>query len=783
MSGSSFWNLGSWESISAIIGGLLSLITAIIGVYKYTRKPRRKTIISTAKPDIAYFTDRIEITKEIFEQLQHSNEGKLFQIFGPPGVGKTEFAKLVNMAVNYNCLTQDEEDFISLTGYKKEINVQAFFITFEDESTYQMAVKQVFELLSIEEEPGVSYPLTAQMIAEKIRKKKRTIFIFDDIKNYDEKDKFHELFMEVNGKLKELNSNSQCIFMLFYSGLVERRELNNSNVRTSDMHNFKKHYMVEYLKKKKVLLNEEYNDRLFSLTKGNIHTLSLIADQYNANKSNNEESFTINFNHVIDIFYQSLSDEEINLFKIILALCVSKNEVSIETLALVSTSSVTTVNQQIKKLELAGLVRKNKTPSCSVTESLFIPAINKEFEYIQTLQNRILNLVQKNEVGVEHVVVHEFIQSITTDIKARKIIHTLKINNEAKNYTATLRIRYLLTNVSLLNEQIEEFKEKDGQVFCEKLSYYIAEALTGYGAYKEAIEEIETNTNYNILRLGTVTEENFNVVFLLGNLYHLQNEYTKAIEHFKTMIGSTPIEQSLKYKSKCYWGIAHCYRHMGLLDQAIDFYKESIKLCEIDKVQTKDVYIKCMNEINSIFFYRNEEQPYSFNTIDVLITEENSVADLSTNKYKAIEYGIKGDFDKGISLIDKTIKIYEKKSERLQFNLYFEKGELLRRKKDFEQSIEYFKKSLNASLLNGDKNIELYSSLGILSVELKTGLHYFTDSKEKQYQLLEHCLELCKDNDENVCFVLGKQHVQEILNTLNNKEENSNSYDQMLPLF
>ncbi|WP_434751467.1 tetratricopeptide repeat protein [Paenibacillus amylolyticus] len=777
---SSLWNLGSWANAFTIIGVCIPLITAIIGVSKYIKKTKRKTIFSDSKPDIAYFTDRIEITKDIFEELQSSNGRQMFQIFGPPGVGRTEFAKLINMAVNYNCQTQDEENFINSTGYKKELNVQAFFITCEDESSYQMAVKQIFELLLIDREPGLSYALTAHLIAKKIRNKKRTVFIFDDIKNYDEKDKFYKLCNEIIGKLKKMNLNSQCIFMLFYSGAVERKEINNSNIRTSDILNFEKDYMIEYLDKKNISLNDTDNDKLFSLTNGNIHTLSLIADKYNAD-INNEKMNSINWEHVTDIFYQDINDDEKRLFRCILSLSISKNEVSRKMLESLNDSAPDTIRKQLDKLVIEGLLRKNKNFSYSVTEALLLPSINKEIEYIQYFQNKILDLVQQQKLFVEHKIVHEFIQSIETDVKAKHIINTLKINNDAKDYTATLRIRYLFKNVFVLKEQIEHHNEVDSVLFFEKLSYYIAEALTGYGAYQDAIEEIEMNTNHSIVRPDTVSSDNFDIVFLLGNLYHLQNEYAKAIEHFKKMIDSTHVRQSLKYKSKCYWAVAHCYRHMGLLDLAIDFYKESIEICKIDTVQTRDIYIKCMNEMNNIFFYRNEKQPFSFNTIDSFIKEENSVADLSTNKYKAIEHGIQGNFDKGIHLLEKTIKIYEKKSERLQFNLYFEMGELLRRKKDFKQSIDYFKKSLDASLLNGDKNIELYSSLGILSVELETKQHHFTNSKDEQYQLLEHCLGLCKDKDENVCFELGKQHVGTILNILNNKEPSL--YDKMLPLF
>ncbi|MGE6666748.1 tetratricopeptide repeat protein [Paenibacillus xylanexedens] len=773
MLANSFWDLDSWAKIFSIIA---VLIPALLALYKYIKRKKKKIIVSNVKPNIAYFTDRIAISKEIFEELQRSNEGRMFQIFGSPGVGKTEFAKLINMAVNYNCQTKDEEDFIGSIGYKKEKNVQAFFIRCENENTYQTAVKNIFELLLINENADINRTSAAHFIIDKIRKKKKTLFIFDDIKKYDEQDEFCNLWSEITGGLKKLNPNSECTFMLFYSGLLDVKESNNKSIKISSIKNFEKKYMIEYLNKRNISLNSKEYEKLFALTKGNIQILSKVADKYN-----NGESFEINYNKlndITDLFYKYITEDEELLFKNILSLCISKNEIDINMLRTLTSSPTTLLINQFNKLQTVGLIRKNNNSSFSVTEALLVPAIDKEYLFITLNQNIIMDLVQQTKLIVGNEIVHELIQPMKTDAKLIQILDTLKKNSDSKNFTATLRISYLLKNVPKLKEQIEEI---DRGSFYEKLIYFVADALIGYGAYKEATEEIKTNTNYYVLRPATVTSENFDVIFLLGNLFHLQNQYTKAIEHFKIMSESENVKESLYYKSKCYWGIAHCYRHIGNLDQAIDYYENSITICELDTVQTKAIYIKCMNELNNIFFYRNEKQPFSFDHIDALIEEKNSVADLSTNKYKAIEQGMKGNFDNAIKLIDETIKIYEKKSERLQFNLLFEKGELLRRKKDFKQSIEYFKKSLDNSLINGDKNIELYSNLGILSVEFECNTHYFTKSKEEQFKLLEHCLELCQNEEEDVCFELGKQHVVEMRDILNAK--GPSFYSRILPLF
>lgn len=761
-----FADLDDWVKIVTILGGFITIISALIVLHKYIKgKRNNKILVSNAKPNITYFTDRVEVSKEIFESLQNINGQRLFQIYGPPGGGKTEFAKLINMAVNYNCQDKDEEDFIELIGYKKEKSIQAFLIKCENKDSYIKAIKTIFELLMITENSEINTTNAAHLIIEKIKKRKKTVFIFDEINNFEDEDKFSELWHEITYGLKKINQNLDCSFIIFYSGLLDKK-----NPKMPSITNFDKEIMIEYLKKRNIFIDDIEYDKLFNLTKGNVQLLSILADKYN--ESNNFFLDNTEMNSILDFFYRELSEEEKTLFELGVSLSVPENEFSIDNLIELSGIPIKDINIYLNKLEKFMLISKNENFTYSILESLLLPAINRSYNSIRFYQKKIKD---------QHQILRELFQ-LTQNSNMKNLLYSLKVKSDNKNYTATLRINYLLENVPQLKRQLETI---DDGSFYDNLTYFIADALIGNGAYKEAQKIVEDNGNY-IFRPENVTSENFDRIFLLGNLFHLQNQYEEAIDHFNAIIQCEYVQNSVYSLSKCLWAIAHCYRHMGKLDQAIDYYEDAIKVCKHNSMLTRVTFIKCMNEENSIFFYKNKQNPYSFeNDITPLIKEQNSVADLSTNKYKAIKYGIEGRFEEAIDLIDKTLEVYIKKSERLRYNLYFEKGELLRRKKDYKSAIEYFEKSLSASQLNGDKNIELYSNLGILSVELESKKHYKTKSREDQLNLIQLCFILCHTDIENeiVCFELGKQHVLELKEIIDNNISDTNFYARLLPLF
>ncbi|MNC42262.1 hypothetical protein D3C75_910710 [compost metagenome] len=220
---------------------------------------------------------------------------------------------------------------------------------------------------------------------------------------------------------------------------------------------------------------------------------------------------------------------------------------------------------------------------------------------------------------------------------------------------------------------------------------------------------------------------------------------------------------------------------MGEFLMAINYYEQAIFECKKNLDNTKVIHIKCLNERNSIFLYENKEMPGSFDDVDSLISQTNRVAKLSTNKYKAIKLGSEKKFHEALDLLDSTMEVYQNTQDRHLYNLYFEKGELLRRKKDFREAVVFFKKSLDASIYNGDRNIQLYSTLGILAVELESNLHIFTKNREEQLELLHKCFELCMDQDK-VIFKLGKLHTLKLKQFFDQSDEETSIFETIFPL-
>nr|OTO10387.1 hypothetical protein A5880_001071 [Enterococcus sp. 4G2_DIV0659] len=116
--------------------------------------------------------------------------------------------------------------------------------------------------------------------------------------------------------------------------------------------------------------------------------------------------------------------------------------------------------------------------------------------------------------------------------------------------------------------------------------------------------------------------------------------------------------------------------------------------------------------------------------------------------------------------------------------MYFEKGELLRRKKKFESAVQFFEKSFDSSEHNGDKNIKLYSLLGILLAELQASQFYYHQNNDEQYKSLQKCYDLCHYDDSNdIRFELGLIHVNKIKTLLDKSDLQSEFFSEMLPLF
>ncbi|MBO0474231.1 hypothetical protein JZO86_11020, partial [Enterococcus ureasiticus] len=325
----------------------------------------------------------------------------------------------------------------------------------------------------------------------------------------------------------------------------------------------------------------------------------------------------------------------------------------------------------------------------------------------------------------------------------------------------------------------------------DQILYYVIEALIGAGNYTQAssIIEDERYSQYFSIRNENINESNLNLKFLQANLAHLKNEYNSALDIYIQLLNSDVVQKNVYFKAKAKWGIAHVHRHVGNFEQATEWYKKSIKMCRYNESNTLDVHIKCLNECNSIFVYLNEIQPYSTQFIEKIVQKnsrkfKNEVAKLSTNKYESIIHGKNNKFDKAMILIEETLAIYEKTFERLRFNLYFEKGELLRRNKNFENAIHFFEKSLDSSQHNGDKNIKLYSLLGILLTELESNQYFFNKDKDEQYKSLELCFQLCQYEDSsNIRFGLGMIHVNIVKDLLDNPDSKNPFFKEMLPLF
>lgn len=772
------------EGILAIIGILSAFISGYYVIYKHIKK--RKVFTNSDKPEIKYFTDREEITKEIFEKIEKSSKGELFSIYGPAGIGKSELMRLINMVFNSPKYFIDTETKSFLKEYSPEKFVkkksQSYIFNCKDQEIQTVFSGIVSSLnLDIDNNTNIS---NFEIISSKIHKKTKScdyvIFIFENIeKNYLASDLF-EFFKILNSYSKK----NKYIFFIVYSGLFSPGNGNSSVLKKVEK--FKLENTKEFLEKHNLnnLSGSEISE-IHKTTNGNLELLNIVTNIVKTDGKQELRKITRSLN--LDKYfveYLSEDDEACDVFNACLALSISQTIIVPAQVSILVEDGID-VSKNLTKLACAGFLNKINNRNSMYSISKVVRSIMYNSDSIDIIPNQVqlLKHVKNNRLNLEEKFVLHALFSVEDN---HLVLETLKKKQEEKDYSIALEIYELLEISTCFSEHLIQTCKDFNQIL-----FYILEALIGAGNYIQASDLIDNDmySQYFITRDEHINENTLNLQFLNANLAHLKNDYNSALDIYSQLLNSDTVQKDIYYKAKITWGIAHVYRHIGNFEQAIEWYNQAIKICKSYEHKTLDVLIKCLNECNSIYVYLNTIPPFSAQYLKKIVQKnsykfKNKVAELSTNKYEAIMLGKDNDFDGAISLIEETLSIYEKTFERLRFNLYFEKGELLRRKKNFKTAVQFFEKSFDSSQHNGDKNIRLYSLLGILLAELQSNQFYYHQDKNEQYKSLQKCFNTCYYKDSNdVRFELGLIHVNKVKELLDESDLENEFFREMLPLF
>lgn len=736
----------------------------------------KKEYPSSVSPEIKYFTNREEITKEIFDTMYKTNHGEVFTIYGPAGIGKSEFIRLINLISNPSMYNKSEQlnSFVR-QQYSANIEKKSQSYIFDTlDSTLSDLFKQIYEAIGLDYHDQRNFESITEDILKKIDKSKQVLFIFENISDNEFASQIYEFFKVIDKESKK----TKIFFFCVYSSNL-RPELANTSIK-KELKKLNLEQTEEFLLKHDLDLNQKKITKIYKLTNGNLTLLKTISKIISLNPEN-ESDYISNSKDIATLFTNHLKNDKRaqEMFIAFLSFSISHNKIDkfnvYEILDDRNDKEAT-----LERLINAGFLEPISGESNHLysISSKIRPILyaNWHVEIIDN-QKRINNLIRSNQIILnDSKYVHFLFDTDSSD----KTVIQLKKGHKLKNYSLVMKI----FNLFDLSSDITEYLKIKNPNF-ETVLYYIVEGLIGAGNYSNADKIIHDSIYENLynIRNQSITSSNFEHHFLQGNLYHLQNRYEDALNIYQAMLQSDAIKKNIYYQIKVLWGLGHVNRHLGNLELANNFYTDAIQLANRKDNEHLKILVKCMNEQNSIFMFQGQSIPNSFDYIDnVLKKIKNKPSNLSTNKYKAISLSMNKEYKDALELIDNTLTIYEENLERLRFNLYFEKAEILRLSNKIEIAILFYKKSLDSSEYNGDKNIQLYSLLGILCCELRQNKFYVHKNKEKQQQTLFKCHELCYNNDE-ICFNLGLKHIQIIKQILEGGTDITYLDTFNLPLF
>ncbi|MBL1228309.1 hypothetical protein IW492_03560 [Enterococcus sp. BWB1-3] len=772
-------NISSLESLTVVLGGFFTTVIFLFAYIK--RKKKYKHIMKYEKyPKISYFTDRKKQIHGILEDISKSENGEIFSIIGDAGIGKSEFMEVLNWLLNTPKKRLDEQSTNFINEYfsnyviPKSVSFK-FSCNSKDINDIYM---DILERLQVKEDllsKTIAQNEMAKYIYRQTKRWKTVVFIFENIdENYLANDLF-ELFMYLKSNIKK----QKIVFFLVYSSTLAPYKKNNTKEKQLEKFDindtqifFNKHSLTH--------LSDSYTKKIYDLTEGNLELLEIVKNIIIEDKTQQLDTSDLSPT-MMKYFDQRLERNENlrDIFHICLALSFSREKISLYEINNLCPNNHPNIHKFLEELVTLGFVSKADVPNTfHISDKVRSILYDTTFSDLKSRQEIIVKKYEEKEIHLkEDIAIHQlFVKKYH-----KSAISLLENYRKAENNTVTLKIYKIMEFSPSFLKYLY-----DNEIL-EKVLYYVLNGLIGAGNYQQAHELFtnEFSKKYINIRPENITKNSFDLHFTQANLAHLQNEYELAGNYFQQMIDSHASQETPQNLAKAIWGLAHIHRHTGDFENALYYYDQAIELCRENIENCWDIYVKCLNEKNSIFVYKGFEAPYNRDIINNAVRKcekktKSDASRLSTNKYQAIELSLSGKFDEAYQLIQTTIDKYEQSMERLRFNLYFEKGEILRREKNFQNAVECFRQSYNSSEYNGDKNIQLYSLLGMLAAELEANEFFYHANKESQLESLFVCENLCRYGDGSLRFQLGFQHVQELKDCLINFKK---EFPRILPLF
>lgn len=762
--------VGLYNTFFAIIG----FIGSIVSIISYREQKRtninKLDIFTSVALKQEHFTNRVNEIKQILDYLDKGTN--IINVYGNKGVGKSEFLKIITDYINNNIKDTKLKSFFTHNNIKKEKyrKLKKYKVIYFDLSD-KMGIKEIIEDIFSKVFPNITTNQPVSYIhflneLEKSHADQNIIFIFDNFNN----EALRAEFIKVIQSHKE-----QRNYDLFVIGSVNEfvsytEKINYVEIEA--LHDLK--VIKDFALKKGINLPDELISKLYSMSQGLPIFLNILLN--NEFISANNRLLKLNIRQYLIEVVSKLDEETMQILKYCAFLgalnTTLKLNIFIE-LGFNSSQIKTHLEKLIQNSLLIDLSREHYKIHDTIADFI----IENHIEHSKEVTTNLINYY-KHKQQYKEVVIYCLLTNNFSDKKL--IINTIKKEIDNDNLPYLFTLSELIKKYDYINNS---FYTMDKEIYSYLVYSYLYLQM-GIGAYIEAAELVDNLLKgkiqvIHIQKISSDIEFEFN--YLVADLLHLQNQYTRAINDFRMLLNIANNNEQFRNKiPKCMWAIAHSGRHQAEnLKAVLDDYHD----CFISSSQVNDIKYMCraingklcinlafnnmkynyLEEIDKVYGYAD-----NYDLLNKIV--------LSTMKYHAIFLRKKLDFTSSKVFLDKAYKEHKKAGRRLVADLEFEYGEHFRKLEDYTLAYMHYKQAYDFGKNNNDRNLYTHSMLGIILVELISGKFFFHQSSNDIIQSLIENIKISSEANININKVQSKI----ILEYMKPNNQNNYSFDLYL---
>lgn len=734
--------------------GIIGFIGSTVSIKTYLRDNKLNVnnlnIFNTVALKQDFFTNRINEIKMILELLNNNNNNKVISVYGNKGVGKSEFLKIITDYINNNIKSNKLNDTFIKNDIKRDKyhilkNYKAIYFDLSDKMGMTEIITEIFSKIfpNIKINKNISYHYFLNEL-EKVYNKQNIIFIFDNFNNGALKSELIKIFQEhqiqrckdlfIIGSINEFISYSESILYIEITSIQDKKVIK------------------EFAAKKGIDLTDESLNKLYSMSYGLPIYLNIILN--NEFTQINNRLLLLNINEYIIDLVSKLDEETMRILKYCAFISALNTTLKLDIFIELGFNSSSKIHFEklIKNSLLIDLGNNTFKMHDIITDFI----IEKHIVSSQDISVSLINYYKQRHQNKE-VVIYSL---LTNDFSNKElIIKVLKEEIDNDN------LPYLFTLGELIRkyQYIKSLYSIDSEIYNYLIYSYLYMKM-GMGDYIGA-EELVNNLLAGQIKLVHISDISSDIEFefnyLVADLLHLQNKYTKAINDFRMLLNIANMNKNFNHKiPKCTWAIAHSGRHQAEnLNMVLNDYNE----CYLVSEKFNDIKYLCraingklcinlafdnldynyLNKIDKVYEYADK-----YDSLNKIV--------LSTMKYHAILLRKEKNFDVSKKYLDKAYTEHKKAGRRLVADLEFEYGEHFRKLELYEESYIHYKKAYDFGKENNDRNLFTHSMLGIILIELLSEKFFFHQNNNDLKKSLIENIKISSEADININKVQSK---------------------------